>query len=849
MGAGGRPGDERTQAMGMPAGMPPGGRRRDPGDQDTEMAPAGGRRRRAEPGRGRRGRGPGGPGGPGGPDGPGGPGGPGGPRDFDDDDEPRRSWTRFIPNWKIFVASGVVLVAGVFGMIMVAYNNTPLPTEQEAQETAIAQGSTFYYRDGQVIARLGTKRVAIKIDQVPKYVQDAVIAAENRTFWEDSGIDISGLGRSVWMTATGQQTQGGSTITQQMVRNYFKGLSTEQTIKRKVKEIFISVKLDKDWSKEKVLEFYLNTVPFGRNTYGIEAAAREFFNKPASKLTVSEGAYLAGRIQQPGNFDKAEDNKDFKPTEERFNYVINGMSTMVDANGKPKYPDIKATAKFPKPKPKKEAEEFGGLKGYMLTVALGELAKQHNLSRADVESGGYKIVTTFDKKLMLAAQAAVKATTNSMSKEFHAGLASVDPTNGRVLAFYGGDNYLHDPWNEPFDSRKQAASAFKPYVLAAWLDAGYSLNSWVPGNETVPKELPGTTKITNDEHVPTAIDVTYATAHSINTAFASMAFALPGKIDDVRALAAKAGISEKAIAEDKDGVNGEHGHGYQLAIGSIGVTPVEQAAGYSIFANQGRHVDYHVIQEVRQGKTVVYPEQREVKQVISPEAAADAVTALEQVLKVGTAAGRGIGRPAAGKTGTNNDNKEAWFVGFTPQLSTAVGMYREQCLTKSGKLVQPKYANCPEKPNPESTKYGPNNPYSHSKEVSLGNIQGADAPTTIWRTFMMAALQGKPVKEFPPKSGLGSPQDIVPSPSPTPSPTPTDEFPPGFPPDFPGGPGAGDPGQGGPGPGGCVPGDLSCDSSGGLQLGDGAADPNGGQPPMGDFAPNSVAVTPPESKP
>jgi membrane peptidoglycan carboxypeptidase len=301
--------------------------------------------------------------------------------------------------------------------------------------------------------------------------------------------------------------------------------------------------------------------------------------------------------------------------------------------------------------------------------------------------------------------------------------------------------------------------------------------------------------------------VTYATAHSINTAFASMAYKLDedegtiGRLNAVKQIAEDAGISKTRLEKDVDE------HKYLFSIGTAPVTPVEQAAGYSIFANEGKHIDYHVVKEVRQGKLVTFREQKDERRVISPEASADSVAAMEQVIKSGTARQWGpIGRPAAGKTGTNTNEKEAWFIGFTPQISTAVGMYREQCVTKSGKIVQPQYSNCPETPGGKpSKKYGPNNPYSTPHEVSLG-FQGADAPTHIWHEFMVAALQGKPVEQFPQKAGMGSPENIVPSPAPSPSPTPTDDFPSDFAPDFP--PDGGIPDIG------CEPGDLSCDNGG-----------------------------------
>ncbi|WP_405142885.1 penicillin-binding protein [Sphaerisporangium sp. NBC_01403] len=699
------------------------------------------------------------------------------------DDEPpgRTGWRRFVPNWKIVMVGFAVLAAGVFGMIAVAYANTPLPSEKDAQEAATAQASTFYYADGSAMARLGTERKAVKLDDVPKYVQDAVVAAENDTFWTDPGISLSGIARSAWSTATGTQLQGASTITQQMARNYFKGLSQEVAIKRKVKEIFIAIKLDKDWDKKKVLEYYLNTVPFGRNTYGIEAAAQKFFGHSVKKLTKAEGAYLAGRIQQPGNFDVAEEKKNYSGTQFRFNYVLGQMAKL---NPK-EYGNLPTTLKFPKPDPRKDSQAFGGLRGYMLTEVLKELESK-GLPRSDIETGGYKIYTTFDKNLMLAAKNAVVQTTSGLPKEVHTGLAAVDPRNGRVVAFYGGNNYLGkhpDQFNEAFQARKQAASAFKPYVLAAWLEAGHSLKSYVSGKQ--PLKLEGTTPISNGHSTPASMDIIYATQHSINTAFGQMGAEVG--LDAVKRIAEEAGLSKDSL--DKD-VND---HRFLFSIGSAGVTPVEQAGGYSIFANNGKHFPTHtVIRVINQQKVEVIPEDKTPKQVISEEVAADAIVALQSVVKGGTGTAAALAdRPVAGKTGTNNDNKEAWFVGFTPQLSSAVGMYKEDRKTGA--------------------------------ELSLGNnFDGGTVPARVWRAFMSEAMKGQKVEEFPPPTNIGSPLDLAPKPAPTPTPTPTD---PGFPDDngWPNDNGGGDHGGGDNGGGGCLPWDDACNNGGGDPMNQGDA--------------------------
>ncbi|MEV3980733.1 transglycosylase domain-containing protein [Nonomuraea sp. NPDC049758] len=674
----------------------------------------------------------------------------------------RGGWRRFVPSWKIVVASVVVLAAGIFGMIMVAYNLTPVP--EGTQASAVAQQSTLYYRNGKVLAKLGVPRQTVTIDKMAQTVRDATVAIENKTFYEDSGVSISGMARSVWMTATGQQLQGASTITQQMARGYYDGLSQEVSVKRKLKEIFVAVKLNQSLSKDEILARYLNTVNFGL-AYGVEAASQAYFGKSvhAKDLTPEQGAYLAARIQRPSW------GPDDPGLRERWSTTIKYMAEQWPQ----KYGDLPAKAKFPKIRKGETKELYAGLRGYMITQVLEEL-KQRKLTPDMVRSGGYQITSTFDENLMKAAKTAVEATTANMSKEFHAGLAAVDPRNGRVLAFYGGSDYLTDPFNEPFDAEKQAASAFKPYVLAAWLQAGYSLKSYVPGNQTVPKVIPGQQDggFRNSHNVGQAVDVVKATAESVNTAYVSMAYKLPRKLDEVKELVENAGFDKGRMDKDVED------HQFQFAIGSAPVTPVEQAAGYSIFANGGKYTRYHVVQDVKLNGQVVYPEQRTSTRVIDAEVAADATTAMQEVLRSGTARGQGLGnRPAAGKTGTNNNEKEAWFVGYTPQISAAVGFYRERCVTKTGKTVQPRHSNCPETPNEKkpSKKYGPNNRYTTAVEAPLG-FEGAGPPTATWRRFMLAAHEGKPIEQFPQKADIGLPENIVERPVPTPTPTATNPF-------------------------------------------------------------------------
>ncbi|AWS47659.1 transglycosylase domain-containing protein [Streptosporangium sp. 'caverna'] len=846
----------QTTAMHQPGGTrqrdtDPTGRRAEAAFEDTQAMlaaqAAGGRPPGSGPGetgRSRRARGVRGAGTPMGSGGPGGPAG-GGPGDGEDEDEPdKRGWRRFVPSWKIVMASFVVLAAGVFGMIAVAYANTPVPTGVQADVDD--QGSVIYYADGKTaIARLGVKRTPVEINQVPAGVVDAVIALENRDFRTDSGIDLTGMMRSFWSTATGAQVQGASTITQQMARGYYDGLSKEVSIQRKIKEIFVAVKINKTLSKDEILKRYLNAIYFGRGANGIGAAAQAFFGKPIGKLTPPEGAYLAGRIQNPSTFDIQEQSGNFAATKERYNaalkYMVESNPTAYGKYAGAKFEDLK----FAKIKTDKS---YDGLKGYMLNIVFRELEKR-GISQDDLKTKGLKIYTTFDKKMMETAKSAVNARTASLDPTIHATVASVNPKNGRVVAFYSGDDYTQDYNNRAFTSTKQAASAFKPYVLAAWLENGWSLNSYVDGMSTI--DMPGTTTIKNSHAAPYGpITTEKALADSVNTVFVQMGDKVGLK--EVARIAKEAGVGEEAKRnpsyQGKNGVDyAVDEQKFQVTIGSASVTAVEQAAGYSIFANAGKHVDWHTVIKVVDAKTglVVLPEQAVERQVISADAAADAVVALQEVVKSGTGTAANFGvRPVAGKTGTNDNNKDAWFVGFTPQLVTAVGMFKDVPYDKTGKRAL------------KVDKHGlPNAKIKGvlwKEEPMPSFIGGGGTPTQIWHDYMQIVTAKDKVEQFPPPSHTGVTNNLV-TPKPTPSPTPTAEDP--FTPD--GGDGGGgnewpdDGGFGtgdGSGDGGdqmdrppgeeCLPGDGSCDNRGGGGDGSPNGEFGGGAAPGAATGPN-----------
>ena len=378
-------------------------------------------------------------------------------------------------------------------------------------------------------------------------------------------MSITGTARAVWSTVTGKQLQGGSTITQQFVRNYYEGLSQEQTIERKLKEIIIALKVDRSQSKEWILEQYLNTIYFGRNAYGIQAAAEAYYDKDVGDLTPDEAAFLAAAIQQPTKFGFA-DSDTTPEMESRWQYVVNGlvdMGSITASRG--------GRVQVPKPLPERPQDniDLSGYKGYMFQQAMKEL-EELGYTEDNINRGGYEIHTTFDPKLMELAYEAVQETVpiDDLPEGVRVGLSVVDPKTGGVLAFYGGEDYFENQYDSAFLGTAQAGSAMKPYVLAAALKEGLSLHTVVDGRG--PRYINGT-RIQNAGNAPGGpMNLIQATAVSNNL----------GYID----LAQRVGLEKVA----------ETAYAMGLPEGSIDLVPVlpraptrcdptDQAGGYATF--------------------------------------------------------------------------------------------------------------------------------------------------------------------------------------------------------------------------------------------------------------------------
>ena len=658
---------------------------------------------------------PGGPQGPGGPKGP--PSGPGGPKGPGGKGKKRKKplWLRLLLSFLAFTGLMVILACGAFAFL---YSTVEVPDAAKAD--AVEQGSTFYFADGETeFAYRGTDRDVISYEEMTAggdHVVEAVISAEDRGFWTEPGVSVSGTARAVWSTITGKQVQGGSTVTQQMVRNYYEGVSLEQTVSRKIQEIIISIKVDQSEDKEWVMEQYLNTIYFGRMSYGVQAAAQAYYHKDVEDLTPEEAAFLAAAIQQPTPFGQA-DVETTPEMENRWQYVVNGMVT----TGAISQAEADAM-EFPAPEPEKTEENISGYRGYMLQEAMSELADL-GYTEDHINRQGFKIVTTFDQDMMDAAYEAVEEMVppDQLPDGVNIGLTTIDPATGEVLAFYGGHDYVENQYDSAFLGAAQAGSAFKPYVLATALEQGYGLNSTVDGRG--PRDIHGS-RVQNAGNAPGGVmTLTQATTVSNNLGFVELAEEVG--FEEVRSTAYDVGLPDGSI-DDNQLVP-------VMPLGATSVRPVDQASGYATFANGGVHMEAHVIKEiVNQDGDNERPE-IEGERALEESTASDVTYALEQVVNGGTGtAARLWDHPVAGKTGTTDGSVAAWFVGYTPQLSTAVGVYS-----------------------------GNNESFS----IPGHNISGGGLPASMWNSYMSRAMEGYERGSFPGPEFGGTTENWAPDPA------------------------------------------------------------------------------------
>ncbi|MBP8918574.1 MAG: penicillin-binding protein [Micropruina sp.] len=582
--------------------------------------------------------------------------------------KPKRSgWRRFF-TWLGVSVLALMLAGGT--ALAVAYATVQLPNPNADFQT---NTSFVYFRDGK--EKIGSyqiqNRQTLSFDEIPQNVKDAIVAGENRSFWTDPGISIPGMVRAAISVARGEDIVGGSTITQQYIKVLY--LTQDKSYTRKFTEILLAAKIGNELTKEQILEGYLNTVYFGRGAYGVEAASQAFFGKPSAKLTNAQAIALTAMVNDPGNLDPRQGERQAADLLERYQYTINGLVEMGRMTEAEKTEIYAALPKFPKVE---RDSQFGGPKGFLLNMVQNEL-RDKGLTDQQIAGGGLSIITTFDAKAQEAAVKAAQQTTlqtvrgnSKKAAKLHAGLASVDVETGAVIALYGGPDYVENSINWATTPRP-TGSTFKPYALGTALDQGFTLNDRFNGSQFTPPGEGVPVRNAGDRNYG-SVSLQQATTNSINTAFVDLEGQMKNGPKETLEFAQKTGLPKAGGWEPVS----------RVPLGIPEVSALSQASGYATFANGGKHAAPHVVAEVRDAAgAVLYKADTTAKRAIDADVANDVAYALTRVVDDGTAArAGGMGFPIAGKTGTSYDRAArggskttaCWFVGMSKQISTAV---------------------------------------------------------------------------------------------------------------------------------------------------------------------------------
>ncbi|MFI0998413.1 transglycosylase domain-containing protein [Streptomyces galbus] len=737
---------------------------------------AGGRRRAPEPGAGRRG----------GATGPGrGRQGPGRKRLIDYPRYGKDGWRRWMPSWKLVSGLFLGFIGCLVAVAGIGYAMVGVP---DIAKTATAQNNVYFWSDGTEMVATGgeTNRQIIDYSQIPAAMRYAVISQENKTFETDRGVDPKGIARAFLNMARGGQTQGGSTITQQYVKNAMLN-DQSQTISRKFKEILVAVKVGATVDKDKIMAGYLNSAYYGRNAYGIQAAARAYFNKDAIKLNPGECAFLAAMLKGATYYDPAgAQSIDTAATPEaNQKRALIQMQDTLDKMVEYGHLNAAERAKYtqlPKWQNPRSNTALSGQTGYLVDLANSYLVNNSDKTGIDEEklrTGGLSIYTTFDKKRVKELTAAVTKVqkTNIKPKErpdtdthVQFGGASVDPASGAIRAIYGGEDATKHFTNNADQTGAQVGSTFKPFVLAAAMTWGVrdpDLGSSQAQDERTivsPKSLySGKNKLkirnydgsvwknekgeewlqTNDGHQSYGsppnykIDLREAMRESVNSAFVQLGMDVG--LDKVRDAAVNAGLKPKSLT------------GTSFPSFSIGISDpsaIRMAGAYATFAASGKQRDPYSVEKVTSKDGVTFSHKTETQEAFTSTVADNVTDILKTVVDKGTGTAAQLpGRDVAGKTGTTDGNKSAWFVGYTPQLSTAISMFRyDDNEANKNRTFLEMYGTGGQK-----------------------KIHGASFPAQIWHDYMAEALKGQPAKSFPTPEPIGEVLNEDPAPSPSPS--------------------------------------------------------------------------------
>ena len=635
--------------------------------------------------------------------------------------KPKRKLWRILPSLRQLFFVGLV----VFGLGVLALSFSVRVTAVPApSEISVAQTSILYYDDGVTeLGRLGeANRVSVEMEQIPLLAQQAILAAEDRDFYNHGGFSIRGISRAIFTNLTGASgAGGGSTITQQYAKNAY--LTQERTLARKYRELVLSIKLETIVAKDQILNDYLNTIYFGRGSYGIATAANQYFDKNVVELNLAESALLAAIIQAPNGL-APEDN--LEGLTNRWNYVLDGMATQGWITA-----EERSNVQFPAIIPNQAVNIFGGPQGYLIEQVRQTLFEK-GITEDQINLSGLRVITTFNK---VAQDALINAVLEEGPTEniegLRIGVASVRPETGEVVAIYGGADYLVNQLNNATQMIGQAGSTFKPFTLAAALENNVTLATTFSG---LNKTMVDNYEVINygDKSYGDQITLLNATENSVNSAYVELANLVGREV--VFEAAKRAGIPADAVGMEPN---------LAFTLGTTSPNVIDIAAAYATFASRGLQVSPSYINSVTASSgEVIFKLIPKPVQAFSTDIADTVNFALQKVVTAGTGrAAKALGRPVAGKTGTTNDNKSALFAGYTPELATAVMFVKD----------------------------GPDGqPMTLAGTGGLEKVTGGSYPARIFTAYMKGALADKPVTKFAPLP-TGAPDGANPTGTPLPA--------------------------------------------------------------------------------
>ncbi|MGO3325570.1 transglycosylase domain-containing protein [Gordonia sp. (in: high G+C Gram-positive bacteria)] len=638
-----------------------------------------------------------------------------------DNSEGRRTTAKAVA-WVLGLAAGVVPVVAILGVIMFVftYVTVDVPAPGDIKQNQVA---TITYANGGTIARIVPEegnRTDVKYEDIPPSMVAAVKAAEDRDFDDNVGFSLTGFSRAALGKLNGNDAGGGSTITQQYVKNAIVG--DEVSYKRKFKELAVATKMSRQWPKEDIMAAYLNTIYFGRGAYGVAAASRAYFGHDLKKLTTSEAALLAAVIRGPSIYDPAVDPE---TATSRWNYVLDGMQDIgflpkVDRD-RQKFPKVGAVKDSP-------TSTKDGPSGHIKQQVLAELDKL-GISEQDVRTGGLKVTTSLRPKVQNALVNQAKAKLSGEPEDLRTASVSIDPATGGVEGYFGGTN--GNGWDYA-SAGLQTGSVFKVFALVAALEQDIPLSQQY---SSAPYEGPNGLTINNsDGESCGTCNLATALKMSLNTVYYRLMMDLKGGAQAVADTAHSLGIAEsfgnieKTLAE-KDG-RPEGG----VVLGQYPSRVIDMASAYATLAASGIYREPYFVQKVETstGEVLFDREKNKGKRVLSKAVADNVTSAMEPIAAYSNGnslSDPSLGaRPSAAKTGTaqlgeSGENKDAWMVGYTPQLSTAVWVG-----TNKGTAL---------------------------RSYSGATIYGSGLPAQIWKAQMDAALAGDPIEQFPDPESVG----------------------------------------------------------------------------------------------